>query len=470
MSSESDKIAARNAILCAKNHYEVMSLERTCEEEGVKKRHRELVRMVHPDKLQLGSDAENQKTQQAFRAVQVAYETLSVPHKRQSYDLQLSFAGTNGSRFVPGESNSDENNGDEDAGPSLGAVLLMLVQILASVTVYVANEALTDLMHILSFQDMVFIFSAKAFVLQLCSIAFVALWWGLGWGFLYTWGMCGAVFSLHALVGIRKCFIYIAMCGVLQAHHWNKKGGVPLWLGLGIFLHVWTTTDLTWMPALGTGLMSGLTILISLLMPHMLGPYSFPISIGVSIVSSYYLSLDVFFAIFIADVAWHFLQGLPSACLGILGLVLLYVVYVVSTSMCLFVLAVASLTIGPNYMGLLILTSLTTFILAVYSWGWYGAICLAVWTWGLRRTFEGSFGGKRMALSVALVWCLNCGWISGTICVIFICFMGEVLHVAQQLPTPGEASDETKRKAKEEGSPSGAAGGANKKKDKSKKK
>ena len=34
--------------------------------------------------------------------------------------------------------------------------------------------------------------------------------------------------------------------------------------------------------------------------------------------------------------------------------------------------------------------------------------------------------------------CLNCGWISGTICVIFISFLGEVLKVTQELPdTPG---------------------------------
>ena len=71
MSTESEKIAARNVILSAKNHYEVMSLARTCEEDEVKKRHRELVRLVHPDKLQLSSEAENLKTQQAFRAVQV---------------------------------------------------------------------------------------------------------------------------------------------------------------------------------------------------------------------------------------------------------------------------------------------------------------------------------------------------------------------------------------------------------------
>ena len=51
MSTESEKIAARNIILSAKNHYEVMSLARTCEEDEVKKRHRELVRLVHPDKL-----------------------------------------------------------------------------------------------------------------------------------------------------------------------------------------------------------------------------------------------------------------------------------------------------------------------------------------------------------------------------------------------------------------------------------
>jgi len=119
MSTEATKVAARNVILSAKNHYEVMSLSKDCEEDEVKKRHRELVRMVHPDKLQLSSDSENLKTQQAFRAVQVAYETLSVSHKRKSYDLQLTMS-SGGSRFVPGESNGEDSTGDEmDEGPSI---------------------------------------------------------------------------------------------------------------------------------------------------------------------------------------------------------------------------------------------------------------------------------------------------------------------------------------------------------------
>ena len=70
--TDGDKLAARNVILSARNHYEVMSLSRTCDEAEIKKRHRELARMVHPDKLQLASEAENLKTQQAFRAVQVS--------------------------------------------------------------------------------------------------------------------------------------------------------------------------------------------------------------------------------------------------------------------------------------------------------------------------------------------------------------------------------------------------------------
>jgi hypothetical protein len=48
---------------------EVMSLSKECGEEEVKKRHRELVRLVHPDKLQMDSEAEKLKTQQAFRGM-----------------------------------------------------------------------------------------------------------------------------------------------------------------------------------------------------------------------------------------------------------------------------------------------------------------------------------------------------------------------------------------------------------------
>jgi hypothetical protein len=58
-----------------------------------------------------------------------------VPHKRKSYDLQLTMS-CGGSRFVPGESTSTEDGDECDAGPALATVLLMLMQIMLAVTVY----------------------------------------------------------------------------------------------------------------------------------------------------------------------------------------------------------------------------------------------------------------------------------------------------------------------------------------------
>eukprot|EP00277_Geminigera_cryophila_P006761 CAMPEP_0179420126 /NCGR_PEP_ID=MMETSP0799-20121207/8994_1 /TAXON_ID=46947 /ORGANISM="Geminigera cryophila, Strain CCMP2564" /LENGTH=380 /DNA_ID=CAMNT_0021193701 /DNA_START=111 /DNA_END=1250 /DNA_ORIENTATION=+ len=380
MSTEATKVAARNVILSAKNHYEVMSLSKDCEEDEVKKRHRELVRMVHPDKLQLSSDSENLKTQQAFRAVQVAYETLSVSHKR----------------FVPGESNGEDSTGDEmDEGPSIATVLLMLIQIVLAVVVYVGNETVQDVLHI---------FTTKALVLQVCTSLFLVLAFGMGWSLLYAWTLCACVYSVHALVGIRKFFVYIAMVLILQAHNWNKKGGVPFWVGSVSLFHLWWSGG-SLLRASCAGTMCGLMPLISLLMPHFsFGANAFYAAIAAGYIGAYWLPLDVFFALFVADVAWHFLQGLPSVCLGVLGTVILYIVYAISPSFSLFVLALGSVCIGTNYMGLLVITCISTFTLAVGSWGWSGAFLLAVGTWGMRRTMEGLGGGKRMVLSVGLVW------------------------------------------------------------------
>ena len=76
------------------------------------------------------------------------------------------------------------------------------------------------------------------------------------------------------------------------------------------------------------------------------------------------------------------------------------------------------------------------------SWGAYGALTLMLVTWGMRRTIMGEAGGKRLVLSFGLIWCLECSWLSGSVCLLFIAFLGEVLKVAQVVfpPTPPPTS------------------------------
>ena len=430
----------------------MLSLPKTCEEEDIKKRHRELVRMVHPDKLQLGSDTENAKTQQAFRAVQVAYETLITPHKRKSYDLTLSLSS--GPRFVPGESTGEDSpDGDFDEGPSVGAVLLLLVQIVLSVAVYLGNEVFQDVCQ-----------PSRALVLYAVSLAWSLAVFYFGVGFFYAWGICACVYAIHALVGIRKMSVYVLLGVVLQGRMWNERAGLPVWYGLTILTYLWTIGAQTLVVAASSGVMSALILMMSILLPQFsFGAYAMHAGLALATLGALALPLDVYFAIFVAVLSWHFLQGLPSVCLAILGLVVLYIVLVLSKGFCILVLSAFCVCISSNYLGLLISSAVGMLALAVNSWGWSGALKLSVLTWGLRRSLGGQAGGKRMVMSVGLVWCLNCGWLSGTVCMLFICVCGEVLKVAAgESAQPGAGGDQAHAHA-HDGSPSGGAAGAHKK-------
>ena len=62
------------------DHYEVLNVERTASAAEIKTAYRKLVRQVHPDQ---GGNAA------LFRLVQEAWNTLSDPVKRASYDRLL---------------------------------------------------------------------------------------------------------------------------------------------------------------------------------------------------------------------------------------------------------------------------------------------------------------------------------------------------------------------------------------------
>lgn len=66
------------------NHYSTLGLEPGCDQEAVTKAYRKLARQYHPDRNP-GDD----EAVEMFKLVQAAYEVLSDPGKRHSYDMTL---------------------------------------------------------------------------------------------------------------------------------------------------------------------------------------------------------------------------------------------------------------------------------------------------------------------------------------------------------------------------------------------
>jgi len=63
-----------------RDYYEVLGVARDASQEEIKKAYRKRARKLHPDYA--GADSE-----EAFKELSVAYETLSDPEKRQMYDI-----------------------------------------------------------------------------------------------------------------------------------------------------------------------------------------------------------------------------------------------------------------------------------------------------------------------------------------------------------------------------------------------
>jgi molecular chaperone DnaJ len=61
--------------------YQVLGVQRTASADEIKKAHRKLVRQYHPDR-----NPDDKKAEERFKEVQQAYDLLSDPDKRKSYD------------------------------------------------------------------------------------------------------------------------------------------------------------------------------------------------------------------------------------------------------------------------------------------------------------------------------------------------------------------------------------------------
>jgi molecular chaperone DnaJ len=78
----------------ARDFYDVLGISRKSSDEEIKKAYRRLARRHHPDR-----NPDDPKAEERFKEIQEAYDTLSDPEKRRTYDSGGMFAGFGGRGF-----------------------------------------------------------------------------------------------------------------------------------------------------------------------------------------------------------------------------------------------------------------------------------------------------------------------------------------------------------------------------------
>jgi DnaJ-class molecular chaperone len=68
------------------DYYELLGLTKPCSDEDIKRAYRKMAIKWHPDKHVLDSDADKKFAEEKFKEINHAYEILSDPIKRQTYD------------------------------------------------------------------------------------------------------------------------------------------------------------------------------------------------------------------------------------------------------------------------------------------------------------------------------------------------------------------------------------------------
>lgn len=104
-----------------KDYYKTLGLDKNATEDEIKKAYRKLAKKWHPDK-----NRDNSKAEEKFKEIQEAYETLSDPKKKETYDFggsnsgydYSSFNGFDGFRSYTRTENSDGSTSYRNFDPN----------------------------------------------------------------------------------------------------------------------------------------------------------------------------------------------------------------------------------------------------------------------------------------------------------------------------------------------------------------
>mmetsp|Transcript_11172 Transcript_11172/g.22111 ORF Transcript_11172/g.22111 Transcript_11172/m.22111 type:complete len:476 (-) Transcript_11172:81-1508(-) len=412
---EAEQIQMIVGILNSKSHYEVLGVAHDADEASIKSVYKKMVVKVHPDKISSEFDERDKtKAQQAFRAVQNAYEVLTVPHQRKSYDLQLKMQAREGKTFVPGEDGATK----ADETPSAGQFFVMVLQIVVAMILHVLSSI---------YLDGKAFFTAQAIPLHCTIVSFIVLWWAVGYGFFSTLLWCLGLYGIYRIVPHQQAKEALQQGIAMQTKYWKKKEGQPLHIGLAVIVFTYFYHGYSVAGAFFSGFSVFGTLMLVFLMPQLtFHKYADPFFCLLELILVLYAPVDVHVAVFLGLTSWHLMQEIPGACIASILICTVYLTYRFSPALVLVALSIAVVAIG-EHTDIVVGIGLVGMIISWYNYGWVNLMYTFCLVYGLRRGMLGQEKGKRLAFTSVIVWCLGLGWMLTILIGVIIFGVGEFL-------------------------------------------